>query len=163
MQRVEDGMYVSVDYTGKLDDGETFDSSNGRRPLEFQVGSGQLISGFEKAVMGMGLHDKKVFTLSADEAYGERDEQQMHRFPRSEVPEEMRPEIGDCITLTTPEGQHVQATVAAIDEENLTFDLNHPLAGKNLTFEIEVVGISATPTQEASCGSGCDCSSGCEC
>ena len=163
MQKVEDGLYVSVEYTGKLDDGETFDTSRGRQPLEFQVGAGQMITGFENAVMGMGLNEKKVFTLNPDEAYGERDEGQMHQFPRADVPEDMQPEVGDCVTLTTPEGNHIQAVVSSVDDENLTFDLNHPLAGKNLTFEIEVVGISPTPTQEVGCGSGCECSSGCSC
>ncbi len=163
MQRVADGLYVSVEYTGKLDNGETFDSNRGRQPLEFQVGAGQMITGFENAVMGMEVHEKKVVTLNPEQAYGDRDESQLHRFPRSEVPEDVHPQVGDCVTLTTPEGNNLQAMVASVDDEHLTFDLNHPLAGKNLTFEIEVVGISDTPTQAEGCGSGCDCSAGCSC
>ena len=162
MQKVEDGMFVSVSYTGTLDNGEQFDSSEGRPPLEFKVGAGQMIKGFEDAVMGMSLNEKKVFTLSPEEAYGERNESHMHEFPRSEIPSEITPEVGQTLALTSPDGQHFPARVAEVDEEKVVFDLNHPLAGQSLTFEIEVVGISETPTQQPA-GCGGNCSSGCEC
>lgn len=162
MQKVENGLYVSVHYTGTLEDGKVFDSSEGRQPLEFQVGAGQLISGFEQAVMDMALNEKKEFTLSPEEAYGQRDESQIHKFPVSEIPAGMDPQVGQTISLSTPEGQSIPAVIADRDEENLTFDLNHPLAGQSLTFAIEVVGISDTPTQ-APAGCGGSCSSGCSC
>jgi peptidylprolyl isomerase len=109
------------------------------------------------------LNEKKVFTLAPEDAYGHRDENQKHSFPISEVPAGMNPEVGMTIGLTTPEGQQVPARVVHLDDEKLTLDLNHPLAGQTLTFEIEVVGISSTPTQTTMpCGSGCDCSSGCD-
>ncbi len=162
MQNVEDGMYVSVNYTGTLNNGEQFDSSEERPPLEFKVGAGQMIKGFEAAVMGMSLNEKKVFTLAPEEAYGERKEDHKHEFPRAEIPAEMTPEVGQTLALTSPDGQHIPARIVAVDEEKVTFDLNHPLAGQSLTFDIEVVGISDAPTQKpADCGG--DCSSGCDC
>ena len=164
MQKVESGMFVSVAYTGTLENGEVFDTSEGRRPLEFQTGAGHLIKGFENAVMGMSLNEKKEFSLEPEDAYGMRDEKQVHVFPRSELPESVEPKVGDTMTFSTPEGRQIPARLIKMDDENLTFDLNHPLAGKSLTFAIEVVGLSDTPTQESQgCGSGCDCSSGCSC
>ncbi len=164
MQKVENGMFVSVNYTGTLDNGEVFDSSEGRQPLEFQTGTGQLIKGFEDAVMGMSLNEKKEFTLSPQEAYGERDENQKHEFPRADLPSGVDPKLGDTVAFSTPQGQRVPAKLIEMDDEKLTFDLNHPLAGKSLTFSIEVVGISDKPTQQPEgCGAGCDCSSGCSC
>jgi peptidylprolyl isomerase len=162
MQKVENDVYVSVHYTGTLDSGEVFDSSQGRHPLEFKVGSGQLISGFEQAVMGMSLNEKKSFTLSPEEAYGQRDENQILEYPAAQIPSGMDIEVGQTISFSTPQGQNVPAKVVAMDDEKLTFDLNHPLAGQSLTFAIEVVGISDTPSQAAA-GCGGDCSSGCSC
>lgn len=162
MQKVEDGMFVSVNYTGTLDNGEQFDSSEGRPPLEFKVGAGQMIKGFESAVMGMSLNEKKVFTLAPEDAYGERNEDYKRDFPRAEIPPEIVPEVGQTLALTSPEGQHIPAQIVAVDEEKVTFDLNHPLAGQSLTFDIEVVGISDTPIQKPM-GCGGDCSAGCDC
>ncbi len=162
MQKVENGMFVSVHYTGTLDNGDQFDSSQGRPPLEFKAGGGQMIKGFDAQVLGMSLNEKKTFTLSAAEAYGERNEDYMHEFPRAEMPAEINPEVGQTLALTSPEGQHIPARVVAVDDEKITFDLNHPLAGQSLTFEVEVVGISDTPTQ-APAGCGGNCSSGCDC
>jgi peptidylprolyl isomerase len=163
MHTVENGKFVSVTYTGTLTDGEVFDSCETNTPLEFQTGAGQLIKGFEDAVMGMGLNEKKTFTIQPEDAYGQRNEDSVHEFPRSELPEGVDPEVGDTVAFSTPEGQQIPARLVEMDDTTLTFDLNHPLAGETLTFEIEVVGISDTPTQPQGCGSGCDCSSGCEC
>ncbi len=164
MQKVENGMFVSVNYNGTLDNGEQFDSSEGRDPLEFKVGEGQMIKGFEEAVIGMTLNEKKTFTLAPAEAYGERDENHTHEFPTAEIPPEVTPEVGQVLALTSPEGQHIPARIIAVNNEKVTFDLNHPLAGQSLTFEIEIAKISDIPTQQPmGCGSGCDCSSGCDC
>ena len=166
MQKVEKGVFVSVAYTGTLENGEVFDTSEGRAPMEFQTGAGQLIKGFENAVMGMSLNEKKEFTLQPEEAYGLRDETQLHDFPRADLPPGVTPKLGDTVAFSTPQGQQIPATLVKMDDESLTFDMNHPLAGKTLTFAIEVVGISDTPTQQPhSCGSGCgcDCDSGCGC
>ena len=163
MQKVEKGLFVSVDYTGTLENGEVFDSSEGRLPLEIQVGSAGVIPGFESALMGMELNETKTFTLPPDEAYGDRDESRKHEFPRSDIPAGVEPEVDQVLVLSTPQGQQIPARVDSIDEEKVTFDLNHPLAGKSLTFKIEVVGISDTPTQpQGGCGAhssggGCGC------
>ncbi|MBW2556384.1 MAG: peptidylprolyl isomerase [Deltaproteobacteria bacterium] len=163
MEKVENGIFVSVDYKGTLANGEVFDTSRERQPLEIQMGAGQLIKGFENELMGMTLDEKWVFTLAPEDAYGQRDESLTQSFPTSEVPPGMNPQVGMTIGLTTPEGRQVPARIVHLDDEKLTMDLNHPLAGESLTFEIEVVGISSTQTQTPmSCGSGCDCSSGCD-
>jgi peptidylprolyl isomerase len=163
MEKVQSGLFVSVDYTGSLESGDVFDSSQGRQPLEIQIGSGRVIPGFESALMGMSLNETKTFTLSPEEAYGHRDDNRMHDFPLSDIPEDMQPEVGQTLMLNTPQGQQIPARVDSIDDEKVVFDLNHPLAGQTLTFEIEVVGISETATQQPSaCGSACS-SGGCGC
>jgi peptidylprolyl isomerase len=163
MEKVEKGLFVSVDYTGTLDSGEVFDSSEGRRPLEVQMGTGSVIDGFENALMGMSLNETKTVTLAPEDAYGDRDENRMHVFPKAEIPQGMEPQIGQTLMLTTPQGQQVPARVFSMDDANLTFDLNHPLAGQALTFTLKVVGISDVATQpQEGCGSGCS-SGGCDC
>ncbi len=163
MDKVEDGVFVSIDYTGTLDNGDVFDSSQGRHPMEIQIGSGSVIPGFESALKGMSLNETKTFTLSPEEAYGHRDDSRMHDFPKSDIPEGMVPEVGQTLMLSTPQGQQIPARVDRIDEDKVVFDLNHPLAGKSLTFQIEVVGISETATQQhGGCGSHC-ASDGCGC
>lgn len=158
METVGKGMFVSVDYTGTLQNGEVFDTSEGRRPLEIQIGAGQLIQGFENALLGMTVNERKTFTLAPEEAYGHVDENCTHIFPRAEIPPDMDPQVGQTVGLTTQEGHQVPARIIGVDDDGVTVDLNHPLAGKTLTFDIEVVGISPTPTQSAGCGCGCDCS-----
>lgn len=160
MEKVETGQFVRVHYKGTLQNGEVFDTSEGRHPLEVQIGEGQIISGFENALMGMSLNEKKVFTLDPEDAYGQKDESLTHSFPRADVPAEINPEVGQTVALCSSEGQQVPALITEMDDEKVVVDLNHPLAGQTLTFDIEVVGISATATQEpAGCGSGCACSS----
>jgi len=161
MKKVESGMFVSVDYKGTLTSGDVFDTSHGRQPLEVKVGAGQLITGFENELTGMSLNQKKTFTLDPEEAYGQRNESLTQDFPRADIPPEVNPTIGMTVGMHTPEGQQVPANIVHLDDEKVTLDMNHPLAGESLTFEIEVVGISDTPTQApAGCGCGCDCSSG---
>ena len=164
MQKVQNGLFVSVNYTGTLDNGEQFDSSLGRKPLEFKVGEGQMIKGFEEAVLGMTLNEKKTFTLSPKEAYGERNENSLYEFPMAEIPAGVTPEVGQTVALSGSDGRQIPARIIAVDSEKVTFDLNHPLAGESLTFEIEIMNISDTPSQQpAGCSPGCDCSSGCDC
>ncbi len=156
-EKVGSGMFVRVEYTGTLSNGEVFDTSRGRHPIEIRMGAGQLIKGFEASLMGMALNESKTFTLEPREAYGERDENATHDFPRTEIPPQLQPRVGETVALTTPQGQQIPAQVIHADEEKVTVDLNHPLAGKTLTFEVEVVGISATPTQKPEgCGGGCN-------
>ena len=164
MENVESNLYVSVDYKGTLADGEVFDSSEGRQPLEIQMGGGQLIKGFEDALMGMAMNEKKTFTLDPEAAYGERDENMMNNFPRSNVPPGVDPQVGQMIGLQSQDGQQVPARIVSVDDEKIVLDMNHPLAGQALTFDIEVVGISETPTQvQAGCGGSCGCSSEGDC
>jgi peptidylprolyl isomerase len=156
MQKVENGLYVSVDYTGTLESGEVFDASKDREPLEVHMGAGNMIPGFESALMGMALNESKTFTLSPEEAYGHRDDSRTYDFPRSEIPQGMEPEVGQILALTNPDGQKIPARVDRMDDETVFFDLNHPLAGESLTFAVQVLGISKTAVQTTD---GCNCSS----
>ncbi len=163
MQKVENGKYVSVEYKGTLENGEVFDTTEGREPIELQVGAGQIIKGFEDALIGMELNEKKEFTVAPEEAYGTRDENNIHTFSREEVPADMNPREGEMIGLQTPDGRQIPARVAQFDDEKLVVDLNHPLADQSLSFEIEVVGINDVPAQmPQGCDSGgCGGCSGC--
>ena len=165
MQKIENGLFVSVDYTGTLEDGEVFDSSKDREPLEIHMGAGNMIPGFEAALLGMSLNESKTFTLSPEEAYGERDESRTYDFPKSDIPAGMEPEVGQILALSNPDGQQIPARVDRMDDETVFFDLNHPLAGESLTFAVGVVGISKTATQQSDgCGCGCTPSDdGCGC
>ena len=160
MEKIENGVFVSLHYKGTFQNGEVFDTSKGRDPLEVQMGAGQLIPGLEKALVGMSLNEKKVLTIEPEEAYGHVDKSLTHSFARSDVPSEMNAEVGQVVALTSPEGQQVPAQIIEVNAEKVVVDLNHPLAGETLTFDIEVVGISSTPTQEhTGCGTDCACSS----
>jgi len=165
MQKVENGLFVQVAYTGKLEDGQIFDTSEGRAPLEIPMGEGQMIPGFEAALMDMEMGEKKTFTLSPDEAYGDHMADRIMDFPTEQIPDDMDPQVGQTIGVSTSEGQQMPAMITHVDEEKVTLDLNHPLAGKSLTFDIEVVGITnESASQEApSCDSGScsSCGGGC--
>ncbi|MFC1884097.1 peptidylprolyl isomerase [Thermodesulfobacteriota bacterium] len=147
MEKIENGLFVSVEYTGTLENGEVFDSSQDRGPLEVEIGAGQVISGFEDALKGMALNEKKIVTLEPEEAYGHRNENHIHTFPRTEMPPEIDPQVGQVLGVTTKDGREFPALITKADNTNVTVDLNHPLAGKALTFDIEVVGISNKSTQ----------------
>ena len=160
MEKVETGQFVSVHYKGMLQNGEVFDSSEGRHPLEVEMGAGQIISGFEKALMGMSLNEKKVFTLAPEDAFGQKDESRIHSFPREDVSAEVNSEVGQTVAISLQGGRQVPGIITEVDDEKVVVDLNHPLAGQTLTFDIEVVGISATATQDpAECANGYICSS----
>ena len=148
MGKVENGIFVSVDYKGTLQNGEVFDTSSGRQPLEVQIGAGKLIKGFEEALLGMSLNEKKSFTIEPEDAYGQRDESLKRVFARAEVPPEIDLQVGQIVGVRSQEGQQILASIVQVDDENVTADMNHPLAGEVLHFEIEVVGISSTPTQD---------------
>ena len=160
MEKVENGIFISVDYKGTLQNGEVFDTSSGRQPLEVQIGAGKVIKGFEEALLEMSLNEKKSFTIEPEDAYGQRDESLKQVFARAEVPPEIDLQVGQIVGMHSQEGQQILARIDQVDDENVTADMNHPLAGEVLHFEIEVVGISSTPTQDPDeCGHGCDCSS----
>jgi peptidylprolyl isomerase len=140
MQKATKGTTVQVHYTGKLGDGSVFDSSRGRDPLEFTVGSGQVIAGFDDAVDGMATGDSKTVTIPANDAYGERREDLLITVDRSQFPDTIEPEVGQQLQMTQ-EGQVAVVTVADVSEANVTLDANHPLAGKDLIFDLELVEV----------------------
>ena len=132
---------VKVHYTGKLTTGEVFDSSDGRDPLEFTVGGGQMIKGFDEAVNGMELNEKKTVTIPSNEAYGDRREDLIQEIPKNQLPEDMNPEVGQKLVATNDLGHQVQVSVTSVTAETITVDANHDLAGKDLVFDIELVEI----------------------
>lgn len=143
MTQVKSGDTVAIHYTGTLADGATFDSSQGRDPLEFQVGSGQIIPGLDQAIPGMAVGDKKVVEVAADDAYGQPDPNARQAVPRGEIPGDIPLDLGTQLQVQTPTGQVMPVTVVEVTEEQVTLDANHPLAGKDLTFAIELVEIKA--------------------
>ena len=135
------GDAVKVHYTGRLDDGSVFDSSVSREPLGFTLGDGNMIKGFDAAVYGMLIGDKKTVTIPAAEAYGERRDDMLIDVPISQVPPNISPEIGLQLVLQGGGGQPMPVTVVDVTEEKITLDANHELAGKDLIFDIELVAI----------------------
>jgi peptidylprolyl isomerase len=134
-----DGDTVQIHYTGRLNDGTVFDSSEGRSPLEFVVGSGQVISGFDEAVTGMETGEEKTVTIPAEDAYGPHRDDLLINLGRSEIPEGVEPKVGQRLQMSTKDGETFQVTVAEATDENVVLDANHPLAGKDLTFDIQLV------------------------
>ena len=141
MAQAKNGDTVKVHYTGKLNDGTVFDSSEGREPLEFVVGTGEIIPGFEEAVIGMNEGETKTVTIPADKAYGPHNDELVLVVGREQVPPDLKVKIGDLLQVTLPDGHRVDVTVTALNDEAVTLDANHPLAGQDLTFEIELVSI----------------------
>lgn len=141
MSDAKTGDTVRIHYTGTLSDGSTFDSSSGREPLEFTLGTGQVIPGFDKAVTGMQVGESKTVEIPAEDAYGQHDPDRQQPFPRDKVPAEIPLEIGTRLQLSTQSGQPITVVVAEVTETEVILDANHPLAGKDLTFELELVEI----------------------
>lgn len=142
MAQAKQGDTVKIHYTGTLADGKVFDSSAGREPLSFTIGSGQVIPGFEEAVIGMLKDEKKSVTIPVDKAYGPRKEELAFTVPRSQVPPEINPEIGQRLQMQGPHNQPIIVTVTEVTDEYILLDANPPLAGKELNFAIELVEIS---------------------
>jgi len=141
MQQVKKGDTIKVHYHGKLVDGTTFDSSEGREPLEFEVGSGMVIPGFDDGVTGMSIGEKKTVQIPADEAYGPLQEDMILEFPKDKFPADMVPEEGMQLSMNNGQGQEFQVLIKEIKEEVVVLDANHPLAGKDLIFDLELVEI----------------------
>jgi FKBP-type peptidyl-prolyl cis-trans isomerase 2 len=144
MQQVKSGDKVKVHYHGKLRSGETFDSSQGREPLEFTVGSGQVIKGFDQGVMGMQVGDKRTIEIGVQDAYGTKQDEMIIEFPRNQFPPDMKPEAGMQLMMNNGSGQSFPVTVTEVREESVILDANHPLAGQDLIFDIELVEIVPT-------------------
>ena len=142
MQEAKNGNQVKVHYHGRLDDGTTFDSSEGRSPLQFEVGAGQVIKGFDDGVLGMKEGDKKTIHIPVHEAYGEKSPDMVIEFPRDQFPPDMKPEIGMQLNLRGQDGRNFPVVISEVKEEVVVLDGNHPLAGQDLIFDIEMVEIS---------------------
>lgn len=141
MQQVKKGDTVKVHYHGKLTNGTTFDSSEGREPLEFEVGGGMVIPGFDDGVTGMAIGEKKTIHIPADQAYGPKQEEMIMEFPRDRFPEDMVPEVGMQLNMSNGSGQNFPVTIAEVREAVVVLDANHPLAGEDLIFDLELVAI----------------------
>lgn len=141
MSKVETNSRVKVHYTGRLENGNEFDSSRDREPLSFTVGAGQMIPGFEKAVMGMELNESKTVNIPCKEAYGERNEQLVQKVSKNALPPEINPYIGQKLVSQTQSGEQIPVVITDVTDETVTVDANHQLAGEDLIFDIQVVEI----------------------
>lgn len=166
---IKKGDKVKVEYTGTFEDGTVFDTTEKHgKPITFEVGSKQLIKGFDEAVVGMEKDEEKEITIKPEDAYGEPNDQLTQKVPRDKLPKEPTPEVGMMLALQGPDGKQIPARITEVSDNEVTIDLNHPLAGKTLKFKIKIVGINE-PEEEPEkkeescdpkeCGSGC---SGCQ-
>lgn len=142
MNKAKKGDVVKVHYKGKLNSGEQFDSSEGREPLEFTVGAGQMIAGFDAAIPGMIVGEKKTISIAPEHAYGEKNKEAIIEFPKSNIPADMKLEPGMKLQLRNESGQPIPVVVTEVKDEIVILDANHELAGKDLIFDIELVEIS---------------------
>ena len=141
MTQAKSGDTVRIHYTGTLEDGTQFDSSDGRDPLEFALGGGQVIPGFDSAVDGMAVGENKSVTIQPEQAYGERHEQLVQEVSKNALPQDMEPAVGMQLQSQSPDGQVMNLVITEVADETITVDANHPLAGQALTFAIELVEI----------------------
>ena len=141
MDEAKKGDKVKVHYHGKLTNGDTFDSSSGREPLEFEIGSGSVIKGFDEGVSGMKVGEKKTINIPVDEAYGERSEDMLIEFPKDRFPKDMEIKEGMQLMMSNGSGQNIPVIVTEVKDDAVVLDANHPLAGEDLIFDIELVEI----------------------
>ncbi|HLG39948.1 MAG TPA: peptidylprolyl isomerase [Chitinophagaceae bacterium] len=145
MQQVKKGDKVKVHYHGRLTSGETFDKSEGREPLEFEVGGGNVIKGFDDGVTGMAVGDKKTITIPFDEAYGPRNPEMLIEMPKERFPQDMEIEVGMPLGMSDGQGQQFQVVITEIKGDVVMLDANHPLAGHDLVFDLELIEITNKP------------------
>jgi len=165
---VEKNNKVTIEYEGRFDtkDGEVFDTSEGKDPLEFVSGVGMVVPGFDNAIMGMEKGEEKEITLKPEEAYGEYNDKLKQKIPRNVLPKEQTPEVGMVLVMATPEGQQMPAKILEVTDEEVTIDINHPLAGKTLYFKIKLKDYEEFSPEElekmmkpkADSDCGCNCS-----
>ncbi|MEQ8789673.1 MAG: peptidylprolyl isomerase [Pirellulaceae bacterium] len=141
MSQAKDGDTVRVHYTGKLADGSVFDTSREREPLEFQLGEGRVIAGFEQAVRGMSPGEQTTAEVPADDAYGQRRDDMVLSVDRTEMPDGLQPEVGQQLQVTQPNGRAIPVRIVEVSDDAVKLDANHPLAGKDLTFDLQLVEI----------------------
>lgn len=136
---IKKGDKIKIDYEGKLEDGTVFDSSEKHgKPLEFEVGSGQVIKGLDEAVVGMDKGDETEITIQPDDAYGQPNPKLLRKFPKDQLPKEPEAKAGMLLMVGTPDGRQFPAKIVEVDDKEVTIDLNHPLAGKVLIFKIKI-------------------------
>jgi FKBP-type peptidyl-prolyl cis-trans isomerase 2 len=155
---IKKGDIIKVEYVGTFDDGSVFDSTqmNGGSPLKFEVGAGQLIPGFDNSVIGKSVGDEYNIRLNPSEAYGDYKEGMTQSISKDQFPPEQEPEVGLMILLMGPQGQPIPATIKGVDDDIVTIDLNHPMAGKVLNFKIKVVQTGCEPDVPHACDCGCN-------
>jgi peptidylprolyl isomerase len=141
MSKAKDGDTVKVHYTGKLDNGEVFDTSKEREPFEFKIGDEAVIPGFEKGVVGMGAGETKTIEISPEDAYGAKKEDLVVEVEKSELPEDITPSVGQRLQIRQQEGNPIVVTITHMNEDSITLDANHPLAGYTLFFDVELIEI----------------------
>ncbi len=141
MATAENGNKVKIHYKGTLNDGTEFDTSEGREPLKFTLGNGQVIPGFDKRVLGMTTNEKKTLNIPATEAYGAHRDDLVMTIPKTEIPSDIKPEVGMQLQMQGQEGQQFNVLISELTDENITLDANHPLAGQDLNFDVELVEI----------------------
>ena len=142
MSKVKGSDVVKVHYTGKLADGQVFDSSLQREPLQVELGKGQLIPGFENALIDMAVNEKKTVTITKEEAYGDVQQELFQKVPKTQLPEEIKPEVGVILVASRPDGSEQQLRVSEVNEDHIIVDANHPLAGQTLEFDLELLEIA---------------------
>jgi len=138
-EQAKNGDTVRVHYTGRLEDGSIFDSSADGEPLEFEVGSGQVITGFDQGVQGMNVGEKKTVEIEADEAYGQPNDALRQEVARESINLDVEPEVGQSLVLQLPDGNQIPVAIVEVTKDTITLDANHPLSGKKLIFDIERV------------------------
>ena len=141
-QAAKAGDKLRIHYTGRLDDGTVFDNSEGRDPLEFTVGNGEIIPGLEKAMIGMEVGESREVTVAPEEAYGARDDQRVQSVPREAIPDHIPMEPGTQLSMKTQDGQTIPVVVSNVTDSHVELDANHPLAGRTLTFDVTLVEIA---------------------
>lgn len=140
-EQAKNGDTALVHYTGRLDNGDVFDSSEGNEPLEFEVGASQVIPGFDEGVRGMYVGDKKTIEIEADDAYGPHVDALVQTVARDGINLGAEPEVGMNLMMHLPDGNQIPVSITEVSDENITLDANHPLAGQKLIFDVELVGI----------------------
>ncbi len=162
---VEEGKYVAIQYTGKFEDGQVFDSNTDGQPFEFQAGSGMVIPGLDNGIMGMNVEEEKDLVITPEEAYGEYDEKLIYTFPIEQVRQQFEPEVGMTIGVQLDNGAQVPALIKDVTDSEIFLDMNHPLAGKTLHFHVAIKDINDEPQYAAEGCSGCsgENDDGCNC
>lgn len=153
---IENGQFALVHYTGTLADGEMFDTTVGRDPFEFQIGESLVIPSFEDAIKAMEINEEKTINVKAADAYGERRDDLTQQVPLTDVSQYLEPKEGMVIQVMLNDGNHAPAVIKEITADTVTLDFNHPLAGKDLTFNLKLVGVNNEPTQDHGCDCGCE-------